>query len=155
MALSLRPLTPETVELFIKLMIQLNDEDPGPFPLPIERARRQTLEILQRPTRVAATFLVDDETVVGYAILVPYYSNEYGGEILYLDEFLVLPEYRGKGLGRTFLEQLKVLAAEQGMVRICLEVHAENGRAAKLYERAGFEDDGRLVYGFQVKPLSE
>lgn len=43
-------------------------------------------------------------SVAGYALTVSYPSQEFGGEVLWIDELFVKPEYRGKKLGGEFLD---------------------------------------------------
>lgn len=83
--------------------------------------------------------------IAGYALLVKGYSQEAGGKVVWLDEFYIREEYRGKGLGGEFLGYLteNVPAA-----RIRLETEPENTGARKLYERYGFKP---LGYSQMVK----
>jgi RimJ/RimL family protein N-acetyltransferase len=56
----------------------------------------------------------------------------------------LLPEYRGKGLGRQLLVQcIDLAAARPGLLRIELEVRVDNRRSLHLYESVGFEVEGR------------
>lgn len=55
----------------------------------------------------------------------------------------MVPEVRGRGLGRRLISQAVQAAREQGMERIELEVFASNTRAIALYESAGFVHEGR------------
>lgn len=153
MGLTIRPLTRDTVPLYARLVTRLYQEDPGPVPITFERAQAQAEEMLKHPDRVTAQLLEHEGQCIGYALLVLCYSNEYGGDIVYLDEFYILPELQGRGLGTRYLDQLKAWATERRLYRISLEVYEGNKRAARLYERAGFETDGRAVYGFQLRPL--
>lgn len=50
----------------------------------------------------------------------------------------LLPEWRGRGIGRALLEGLFSLLAEAGWRRVSLSVQTAN-RAMRLYERLGFE----------------
>jgi RimJ/RimL family protein N-acetyltransferase len=54
----------------------------------------------------------------------------------------LLPEYRGKGLGRRLMEATLALAHDEGFVRIELTAHADNLRAVALYEKLGFQREG-------------
>lgn len=54
----------------------------------------------------------------------------------------LLPEARGKGLGRRLMQAAIHAARERGMERIELEVFASNTRAIRLYESAGFVHEG-------------
>lgn len=55
--------------------------------------------------------------------------------------------YQDKGVGRALLSQLLEIADDQLMlVRVSLEVTADNARAIHLYESLGFQTEGRLKY---------
>lgn len=56
----------------------------------------------------------------------------------------VLPEFEGRGLGRQLLASAEVRARTAGAGRITLTVDAENERAMRLYERAGFAVTGSV-----------
>ncbi len=65
----------------------------------------------------------------------------------------LLPEYRGKGLGQRLLEACLARAKEVGLTRIELETRADNEPALRLYERMGFEHEGRKRRGMKVNGL--
>jgi RimJ/RimL family protein N-acetyltransferase len=54
----------------------------------------------------------------------------------------LLPEYRGRGLGRRLMEAALAAAHDEGFVRIELTAHADNLRAVALYEKLGFQREG-------------
>jgi RimJ/RimL family protein N-acetyltransferase len=54
----------------------------------------------------------------------------------------ILPEHRGRGLGRELLDAAIEAAREAGYRKLELEVFPENARAIALYLRAGFEIEG-------------
>jgi ribosomal protein S18 acetylase RimI-like enzyme len=55
----------------------------------------------------------------------------------------LLPDYRGRGLGRALLERTLERARGGGLLRVELEVYAGNAAAIALYERCGFRHEGR------------
>lgn len=59
----------------------------------------------------------------------------------------VIPGFRGQGLGRKLLEATMADALGAGLERIELEVFASNEPAIKLYESAGFREEGRKRRG--------
>ena len=72
-------------------------------------------------------------------------------------DLAVLPEHRGRGVGRALLAAVERKARALGCARVTLEVQENNGRARRVYERAGF---AQAVYGdttggslFYTKPL--
>ena len=54
----------------------------------------------------------------------------------------VLPDFRGRGLGRALMDALLELARQRGSERVFLEVRASNIPAITLYEQSGFERGG-------------
>jgi RimJ/RimL family protein N-acetyltransferase len=54
----------------------------------------------------------------------------------------LLPEYRGKGLGRRLMQAALAAAHDEGFVRVELTAHADNLRAIALYEKLGFQREG-------------
>jgi GNAT superfamily N-acetyltransferase len=56
----------------------------------------------------------------------------------YLEELYVVPERRGRGLGRALLEAAMELAKERGAAHIDLGTSEDDTAALALYESAGF-----------------
>jgi L-phenylalanine/L-methionine N-acetyltransferase len=57
---------------------------------------------------------------------------------------MVHDRFQGQGIGRMLLEALLDIADNYlGLVRVELEVFPDNARAIRLYERMGFEHEGR------------
>ena len=55
----------------------------------------------------------------------------------------VLPDFRGRGLGRVLMDALIDVARRWGSERVFLEVRESNAAAISLYENSGFEVVGR------------
>jgi ribosomal protein S18 acetylase RimI-like enzyme len=91
---------------------------------------------ITHPDQVQIKIFKLNGIVLGYALLTFFWSNEYAGLVVILDEFYVLPEYRGKGISTQFINQL-ALQKEYKMIN--LEVFKANKRALELYKRLGFE----------------
>jgi GNAT superfamily N-acetyltransferase len=83
-------------------------------------------------------FLCSEGVLNGYALMTRYFSAEYSGMVALLDEYLILPEFQGKGMGGRFLTAIKGWAVEKGFARVMLEVTDKNARVVGLYERNGF-----------------
>lgn len=62
----------------------------------------------------------------------------------------VLKEYHNLGIGSLLMILLVEKAKEFGKAKMELEVRADNPNAIKVYERAGFEVEGRRKKGFKV-----
>lgn len=57
----------------------------------------------------------------------------------YLGMMFVHPSYRGRGVNRIILEELKCLVKSRGICELRLEVFSQNQSAIRAYEKAGFE----------------
>ncbi len=88
-----------------------------------------------------------DQLVVGYSILVSFWSNEFGGLLLYVDELFVKKAFRNQKIGARFFDYL---ASAKHIVHkgVFLEVSTENVKAAKFYLDNGFEKHGTEVMTF-------
>jgi len=90
----------------------------------------------------AAQFVaLDGERVVGWADVLP----SWGQAVAHCGRLGmgVLPEYRGRGIGRRLLLACVAKAQARGATRIELDVRADNAPAIRLYESAGFTLEAR------------
>jgi GNAT superfamily N-acetyltransferase len=138
-----RAARPEDDEVVVDMCLALNREDPGPRPLVPEQIRR-TLTVLRRePSRGLAVVAEQDGQLIGYALLIAFWSNELGGEVCEIDEIYVVPEQRNNGYGRELFAAL-----ERGElwpklpVALALGTTPDNERARRLYESLGFRAIG-------------
>lgn len=72
---------------------------------------------------------------IGYAILVYFWSNEWGGNILVIDELYVVENCRGKGVATEFLSYAGNF---ENIVALQLETTPSNQRVLEYYKRLGF-----------------
>ena len=89
--------------------------------------------------------IVFEGGIAGYIILVKYFSFEFGGEILFLDELFIKPEFQGKSLGKKALEFVKTYSVEKQFKVVLLEIENHNEKAKKLYQNYGFENHKRSL----------
>jgi ribosomal protein S18 acetylase RimI-like enzyme len=120
----------------------LYEEDPGPYsPSPIQ-VRRTLRYLREQPSRGRAVVCTFSGSVVGYALLISYWSNELGGEVCVIDEIFILASFRSRGLATELFDELakptRLLWPEKP-VALALEVAPSNQRAEALYRRLGFE----------------
>lgn len=107
--------------------------------------------ILSHPSCGRIFLFTEDSSVRGYAILIPYWSNEFGGNLVFVDELYVVPEARNRGIGRlffTFLDKVRPFDA----VALALEVSPTNEGARRLYESLGFSERRNSIL---TRPLVE
>ena len=56
----------------------------------------------------------------------------------------IVPEWRGKGVGRALFESTMRFATSVGYRKLVIHVRASNGSAQSFYKRLGFAECGRL-----------
>jgi ribosomal protein S18 acetylase RimI-like enzyme len=64
--------------------------------------------------------------------------------LINISDLAVLPDYRGRGIGKQLLTAVEDKARTLGCCKVTLEVQENNTRARNVYERSGFE---QAVYG--------
>jgi ribosomal protein S18 acetylase RimI-like enzyme len=80
----------------------------------------------------------DADTLVGYLWVKPDLANR----SVFINDFEILPPYRGQGLGKQAMEVLAGAMRREGFAQIRLRVAADNARARHVYESAGFRVTG-------------
>ena len=80
----------------------------------------------------------------GYFVLTWGYDLEWGGRDAWLTELYLRDEARGRGIGAPALAQVEATARAHDARALHLMVRPENGRAVRLYERAGFHAPPRV-----------
>ena len=84
----------------------------------------------------------DNNKAIGMCKLEPHlYRNSH---IVYLGGVAIHPSYSGKGEGIKMVQEIIDYAKEKKFLRIELSVASVNGRAIRLYEKAGFAKEGVL-----------
>ncbi len=74
---------------------------------------------------------------MGFALFFHNFSTFLGRPGIYLEDLFVLPEHRGRGIGRLLLVHLARLAVERGSGRLEWAVLDWNRDAIGFYERLG------------------
>jgi GNAT superfamily N-acetyltransferase len=104
-----------------------------------------------KQTRALEKILADDSVgrihvardggkVVAMASLIYGISTAEGGLAASFEDFVVLPGYRGKGIGAELLQYVIAEARKQGVLRLILLTDRQNERAQALYRKLGFLD---------------
>jgi GNAT superfamily N-acetyltransferase len=128
------------VALLGALFAQEADFEPNP---PAQRAALRTL--LGAPERGVVLVAERDGAVVGTVVLLAGISTAMGRDVCWLEDFVVAPEARGEGVGRTILAAVEDEARRRGWGRITLLTDADNFRAQRLYEAEGFTRSPMVV----------
>lgn len=120
----------------INMIKALYQEDPEGEPMNSQKIKMTICEFENHPDKVGVYMLKSQGQNIGYAILVYFWSNEYGGTIVNVDELYVVESHRGKGVSTEFMDFVGRL---ENAVAVQLEVTPSNHRALAYYKRLGFE----------------
>jgi len=103
----------------------------------------------------AETLIAEDEREpLGFALFFHNFSTFLGRPGLYLEDLFVLPEGRGKGVGRKLLERLAQVAVERECGRLEWAVLDWNKDAIRFYERLGATpNQDWTIYRLTGEPL--
>src|SRR5213078_4207361 len=86
----------------VAMMHSLYAEDEADSPVDLSRFPRNVEELVGQPARGRIVLFSADDTLCGYALLIPYWSNELGGTLLFIDEIFVVEEARNRGIATRF-----------------------------------------------------
>jgi GNAT superfamily N-acetyltransferase len=98
-----------------------------------------------RPAAEALIGSIDDQSV-GYALFFTTFSTFLAKPGIWLEDLFVMPEHRGRGVGKALLRATANIAIERGCGRLEWSVLDWNQPAIDFYHRAGatMMDDWRI-----------
>lgn len=98
-------------------------------------------EIIGNEDSPNSLFLVIEENVViGFMNTSSFYSIWAHGKVLFLDDFFIREEFRGRGFGGKALADLKNLLKQDGYKRIQLFAENSNPNAVNFYRKEKFRE---------------
>jgi GNAT superfamily N-acetyltransferase len=100
-------------------------------------AERLAADLFGGSTPIGCLVAEEDGALVGYAIFYPTYSTFRTQPMMWLEDIFVLPEARGRGLGRALLVAVARAAMERGCWRLDWIVLDWNETSIQFYERLG------------------
>lgn len=133
-----RPIRESDREFYIRSALDFFHSPVVLAPIPQSHIEKTFDLLIQGSPLTSAYILEKNGRRCGYALLAHTWSQEAGGEAIWIEEIYVLPEYRGLGLGKeffAFLEQNFAATAK----RFRMDVEKENEGAVRLYRSLGFE----------------
>ncbi len=148
-ALILRPVGAEHRETYLALVDAFYHSPAVMHAIPQSYMER-TFEAIVAESPYTDAFLMENPAgdCMGYVLLSKTFSQEAGGEAVWIEELYVLPAYQGQGLGTRVFGCLWQLYPNCRRFR--LEVEPDNEGAIRLYQRMGFTV---LPYGQMVRDL--
>jgi GNAT superfamily N-acetyltransferase len=105
-----------------------------------QKAGAALTTLLRDPNLGRVWLVLDGATPVGYVVIAFGYSLEWIGRDAFVDEFYLLPEYRGHGWGRRTMAFVEEAARSLNVRALHLEVVRQNTTALHVYRKLGFKD---------------
>lgn len=103
------------------------------------------IHLTNHPENGSIQSIYDKENaLVGYTILIKYWSNEYQGYLLFIDELYIIPSKRSLGYGKAAIALIE--HAFHDIKGLALEVSPTNTRAQSLYQTLGFEPNKNKTF---------
>ena len=105
--------------------------------IPHEHFEKTLTEIESKSPFLSLYIFEKENQIAGYSLLAFSYSNEAGGNVLWIDELYLKENYRAQGIATLFFGFLK--ENFKNCTRFRLEIDKRNIHAENLYKRLGFE----------------
>ncbi|WP_269526485.1 GNAT family N-acetyltransferase [Coraliomargarita parva] len=114
---------------------------------PDPESQRAGIQALLAAPEMGEFLLLRDPkgNVLGLLSLLYSISTALGGRVATLEDFIISPEYRGRGWGHRLLDAALELARTRQCKRITLLTDADNHAAQKLYHAYGFKRSAMCV----------
>ena len=81
---------------------------------------------------------------VGYVVVTYCFGMTYGGLSAVVDDFFIRPAFRGMGLGKEAISDLRSYCTNNGICSMQVETGCDNGPALAVYREAGFLGTGHV-----------
>jgi GNAT superfamily N-acetyltransferase len=117
------------------------------------RVSAQLARLLGEPRLGCGWLALVDGVPVGYLLGVYVFSLEHLGLTAEIDEFFVLPQQRGHGVGAEMLGAAEVEFLHAGCTNVSLQLSRGNDSARAFYRRHGYAE--RSGYEILDKALPE
>lgn len=144
-SLDIRPAKPADIELLIDFIRDLAAHEGRPELATITPDILTDLLFGTRPLGEAFIATLGGEPAA-YAIIAERFTSFRGTRLLYIEDMLVRPAYRGSGAGRQMLAFLARLVGERGCDRLEWSALDDNHVALGFYDHIGAETESGVVH---------
>ena len=90
------------------------------------------------------------ETLVGFAILNPYFPGPRLTHGLFLKELYVTAAARSRGVGEQLIEGIRTLARERGDTRVIWTTGEQNTGSQRFYDRLGMRREKKVYFAMDI-----
>ena len=104
----------------------------------------------------ARVFLaLDGESPLGLALCFVGFSSFRAKPLINIHDIAVIPQARGRGIGRQLLKAVEQHARETDCCKVTLEVRSDNLRAQRVYRAAGFKSSQPETWFWSQTPTAD
>lgn len=114
--------------------------------------QRQGLTLLLDDERACVLVAEQDREIVGMCTGQLVISTAEGGPSVLVEDVVVAPDQRNKGIGRSLVEALSMWAKSQGASRMQLLADKNNPPALAFYDRIGWGTTAMICLRRHIKP---
>lgn len=104
-------------------------------------------DLIENFKSLSIIVILDNDKIVGY---IAYRIKEKHTKKLDVDQLVIAAQYRGKGLGKKLIEEVKKIGNINKCDRIELNCWLFNENALAMYEHIGFKKQ-RIIYELKLK----
>lgn len=114
-------------------------------------AQSRALAMITRNPELGRIFVSEiDGEIQGMVMLLFTVSTFLGQKVALLEDMVVAPAYRGKGVGKQLIDHAVDFARREGFGRITLLTDRDNDVAQQLYLSKGFSRSEMVVFRMQL-----
>jgi GNAT superfamily N-acetyltransferase len=150
MSVQIRPATSADVPLILTLIRGLAEYEKLSHEVEATEEKLRATLFGSRPAAECVIASAESGEPVGFALFFTNYSTFLARPGLYLEDLFVLPEFRGRGIGKALLTHLAALANARDYGRMEWSVLDWNETAISFYESFG----ARRLREWQICRLS-
>ena len=134
-------------ELLAILFAQEHEFTPDPA------RQSKGLEMIIASPACGRVLVYDAEGIIqGMVLLLFTVSTALGSRVAILEDMIVSPDFRGKGVGTRLREKAIQLAIDNGCARITLLTDHDNDAAHLFYSEGGFSRSNMVVFRRILEP---
>jgi ribosomal protein S18 acetylase RimI-like enzyme len=130
---------PEHVKSLIDLLNHYMEDPMGDHPVLTPEEQVSLVDGLSKHPGAFVLFLSYEGRRIGMVTCFELFSTFNVKPYLYIHDVVIHADFRGKGLGRSMMEQVIAYANGRGCCKVTLEVREDNPVAQQLYSSLGFE----------------
>jgi len=130
------------IQLLVQMMTEFYSE--SPYTLNPRRATDAFTALLSDERLGLIWIIQSNSQDVGYVVLTLCHSMNVGGLIAVVDDFYIQPAFRGGGLGKAAIAEVRSYCATHGIRAIHVETDRDNAVALAVYRRNGFMEKDQV-----------